>query len=82
MREGGWANHFRQVVERQATGHGVDAHGLLFDAGGARLGEQPPDVRAGGRFLARRDRVFEVVGDAVDSQGAGFVEHFGRGARD
>lgn len=59
--------HFGQVVQGVAAVDGVDAHGLLADAGCAWLVQQLAEVCAGFGLLAWRHRVFEVVCDGVDA---------------
>ena len=71
-----------QIIQRKATRNGVDPHGILSHPRRAWLREDMPDVFPGRGFLGQGDGVFEVVGDAVDGEGEGFLEHFGGGAGD
>lgn len=74
--------YLSQIIQRKSTRNGVYPYGILSHPWRTELGEDMPDVFPGGGFLGQGDGVFEVVGDAVDSEGEGFLEHFGRGTGD
>ena len=63
-----------EVLQGEAGGDAVDSDGLFADAGGAVAVQDCEDVGAGFGFFVYCDAVFEVVGYAVDGEGAGFFE--------
>ena len=63
-----------QVVEGKTRADAVDAHDALFDGGRDGLVELGAHESTGFSFAPGRDAVFEVIGDTVGGQGAGFVE--------
>lgn len=76
------AHHFGQVGQGQPAADRVDAYGPLPDAGGRGQVESGAHQAAGFCFLRGGDAVLEVVGDAVDGEHSGLVEHALRGAGD
>ena len=65
-----------KVLKGKAAGDGIDANSSLFDARRSRLREKMTQVLAGFVFAIWSDRIFEVIGNAIDSQAAGLFEHF------
>lgn len=72
--EVGSAQDCGEVLQGEAGAYAVYPHGLFADAGDAVAVEDREDVGAGFGFFVDGYRVFEVVGYAVDGEGAGFFE--------
>jgi hypothetical protein len=69
-------------LQGEAGGDAVYPDGLFADGGDAVAVQDCEDVGAGFGFLVDCDAVFEVVGYAVDGEGAGFFEEAHGGAGD
>lgn len=71
-----------EVLEREAAGYSVYADAELGDVWRAGLREEGEDVGSRGGFLGGCYAIFEVVGDCVGGEGAGFFEKLGGGGWD